>query len=162
MRTNSLPRRNVKAATEGLGWLLFLVSLYLLVRCGQAQAEEPCRRTGDEVTCEAAGFKVLTDRLVDLQTAVGVCRYQLRDATERAAGCRADCAALVPPTVPPAAVAPPTQSSRQALTGAALVAIGAAGVVLAASLSDVGTDWRAGLAAAGLVGLSVGVVLVVP
>lgn len=149
----------MRPATEGVAWLVFLVSLYLLVRCGQAHAEEPCRRAGDDVVCTAAGFKVLTDTLVDTQTAVGICRFQLKTAESRVESCRRDCVAIVPPA-PPAE--PVRTSAGQALTGAFLIAAGAASIAFAALLPEVDTSNRGWLAVGGLTGLSLGVALVLP
>lgn len=144
---------------EGLGWLLLLVSLYLLVRCSNAKAEPPCRRDGASVVCTEPGFKVLTDKLVDLQTDLGSCQRGLRDAQGRMTSCREECPLLSPPASPEVV---PAGSPTKAVSGAALVAVGAASVVLATTLSQVGGDWRAGLATLGVAGLSIGVVLVLP
>lgn len=148
----------MKPATEGLGWLLLLLALYLLVRCAQAEEAPPCRRVGDEITCTAAGFKVLTDTLIDAQAASKVCKLALDDARGRIASCKADCPVLTAPVVPPA----PPRSAMPAVLGAGTVAVGSAAIVLASALSSLGADWRAGLAAAGVATLSVGVVLVLP
>lgn len=152
----------VRLATEAAGWLLFLLALYLLVRCGNARAEEPCRRVDGTVVCSAVGFKALTDTLIDTEVALQQCRGEVGDLRGRITACRKDCAAIVPPVPVAPPVAPSPRSALPAVSGAAMVAIGAAGVVLATTLTQVGGDWRAGIATAGIASLSVGVVLVLP
>lgn len=152
----------MRLRTEAVLWLLFLTVLYLLVRTARAE-EPPCRRAGADVICTATGLKVLTDRIIDTDAALKGCRRELTDAQGRVTTCRQDCEALSTPVPPaPITVTPVPTSATKAVTGAALVAIGAAGVVLASTLLDVGVDWRAGLATAGVASISLGVVLVLP
>lgn len=151
----------MRPLTEVLGWLAFCLSLYLLVRCAQAADGPPCHHDGGNVVCTKAGFKVLTDKLIDGQTRARQCELALEDATSRTVECRHDCESLVPPVT----VAPPKPqpvSALPAVSGASLVAISSAAVVLATVLSTWAPESRATLAVAGVTGLSLGVVLVLP
>lgn len=138
-----------------------MASLYLLVRCAQAADAPPCQRVGESVTCTSTGFKVLTDKLIDAQLQATQCRLALADATSRAADCHADCEAIVPPvdSRPPE---PPPRSPMPAVTGASLVAVSAAAVVLATVLSSWSPQARAGLALGGVSGLGIGMLIVLP
>lgn len=89
-------------------------------------AEEPCRRDGSRVVCDAASFDALMDRCVDAMTETKTCAVKLEAAVKDRDAALEKCA-----TVPVPAPAPkPPPSSMQPLVGFLMGVVGAAVAVM--------------------------------
>lgn len=140
-----------------LEWMLVLI-VTILLTCKIAFGEEqPCRREGDRISCTERGFKVLTDKIIDLKAEAQGLDLKLDAARQNEADARKaleECIATIPPPPPPKKLWKP-------ITGYALGVVGTVGLVLAAAL-DTSFGARAGTAALGVGALAGGFVLVLP
>lgn len=137
-----------------------------LARATEAPPAGPppaCHREGSTVVCDAEGFRLLTEAVLEARTNAKLCGAQLEAAQGRLVDARAAVvactAAPVPEAVPPA---PPVRpSATWPLLGLAAGVVGAMGLAAAvtAPWPDGGRYLTGG---AGLALLGLGVALVVP
>ena len=132
---------------------LTLLTTFLLISTARSE-DKPCRRldTG-EVACTEAGFKKLTDHLLDLKAAVA----QQQLALENVNADKADMDQIATKCQKALAAVPPPPSQKRLALGYGLGVMST--VALSASPLLDSTDLRVGLAAAGLVGLVSGYLL---
>lgn len=125
--------------------------------------EQPCQRDGDRISCSEAGFKTLTDALIEFRGSEEKwnIRHQAcvvtRDAAEASltacAGKRLDAEARLAAIKPPSVLRPVL-----AVTGAVLGAV----ALTSALTLNVPPQVRLGLGAGGLAGIAAGFVFVLP
>lgn len=149
-----MKRRVVQLVLVGIVLGLVLAPLVVL---GQ---DAPCRREGDRVSCEASGFKLLTDSCTQFKADAKARALRLEDAKKditaaefKLGACQAALAAVPPPE-------PPRSATRQLLgygTG-----IAATVVLLTALVAPLPDAARFALGGVAVVGLGGGVILVLP
>lgn len=145
--------------------LIFLA--FLLLAAVNAAAEErpepACRRDGDRVSCSEAGFKTLTDALIEYRAAEEkwslrhVACVTTREAAEKGL---TSCEAAKKMSEDKLAAIKPPDTLRPILAVTAAV-LGAAALTAAVTI-EMPLDTRLGVGAGGLVALAAGYVFVIP
>lgn len=137
-----------------------LVAFIAFVPLLAVAQEAPCRREGDRVSCDASGFKTLTDACTQFKADAKTCSLRLEDARKdiEATGFKLGACQAALAAVPP--LEPPRSATRQLLgygTGIASTVI-----LLTALVAPLPGAAKFTLGGVAVVGLGGGVILVLP